>query len=183
MSAAKQAAAAPAAAPDIESVLAAARPRETTLRLCMAGDLGAEADRLVVELDRLGNWKPSSLADVDPRAALAAELDAIIEQMRAAEVEFRFRALPRQEFSDLIAAHPPKEEGKAFDPDSMQVELVARACISPAMTMEQSAALFDVVNETGRDELFNAAFAAQRAGTRIPTSRAASVNPESSGSR
>jgi hypothetical protein len=167
------------AAPGIEAILAAAKPREVVLRLCLAGDLAAEADRLTGELDRLAMFVPSSLSDIDPRTALAADLDKVIEQMRAGEVEFRFRALPRKEFSDLLAKHPPLTDTQAWNAETLQVELVALACVSPAMSLEQADALFDAVNESGRSELFTAAWAANRAETRVPFSRAVSVIPPS----
>lgn len=168
---------------DMESVLALAKPRETVLRLCLDGHLAAEAERLGAALDRLPAFTPSSLADADPRAGLAAELDKVIAKMASAEVEFTFRSLPRLEFSDLKAAHPPLDDKTNFNVETLQIELVARACVSPVMTLEQADALFDVVNEAGRAELFNAAWTANQIATRIPTSRAVSVNPSSSGAR
>lgn len=170
-------------APDIEAILAAAKPREVVLRQCLAGDLAAEADRLTAELDRLSSFTRTSLADTDPRTELAAELDRVIDKMRAGEVEFRFRALPHKEYSDLLAEHPPVKDDEAWNAETLPVELVAKSCISPVMTLAQAGALFDVVNETGRAQLFAAAWSAQRAGTQIPTSRAVSANPSSSDAR
>lgn len=171
---------------DIKKILAAARARETTVAVCLAGDLAAEADRLTAELDRLGDPDAarSSLADVDPRAALVADLDTVIELMRSNEVTFRFRKIPDKEYSDLVAAHPSEDENEAWHPDTFPPALVAAACIDPAMSDEDVAELWDVLPFGSRIQLGNAAYNACRGGAvSIPTSRAVSATPPSSDAR
>lgn len=174
------------AARGIEDILAAARPRETEITLCLAGDLAADAERLTAEIDRLGaTYAPSSLADVDPRRELAAELDKVIAKMRQAEVTFRFRGLGRKEYSDLLAEHAPRpgtSDGQ-WNVETFPPALVVASCIDPEMTVEQGAALYEVVNDGQRGELFTAAWSANNRGTQVPTSRAVSASPSSSGAR
>ena len=171
---------------DIRKILAAARARETSVSVCLAGDLAADADRLTAELARLGDEpaKRTSLADVDPRAELKAELETVIELMRSNEVTFRFRALPEKAYSDLVAAHPSSTEGEAWDTDTFPPALVAASCIDPVMSEEDVAELWDVLPFYTRIQLGNTAFSACRSGVvSIPTLRAASENPSSSGER
>jgi len=171
---------------DIKKILAAARARETTVAVCLAGDLAAEADRLTAELDRLGEpgAARSSLADVDPRAALVADLDTVIELMRSNEVTFRFRKIPDKEYSDLVAAHPSEDEDEAWNADTFPPALVAASCIDPAMSDEDVAELWDVLPFGSRIQLGNAAYNACRGGAvSIPTSRAVSATPPSSDAR
>jgi hypothetical protein len=170
-------------APGIEAILAAAKPREVAVRLCLAGDLAAEADRLTAELDRLGAYVPSSLSDTDPRTDLAAELDKVIEQMRAAEVEFRFRGLPPQDLSDVMTSHPARDSSESWNHITLPPHLVSASCVSPAMTLEQANDLFAAVNDQQRGQLFTAAWNANNATTQIPTSRAVSASLSSSGAR
>lgn len=163
----------------IEDVMAMARPRQTEVRLCLAGDLTARADRLTEQLALLGDRSaPTSLAEVDPRRALESELDEVYEAMRAAEVVFRFQALGRTAYSDLLAAHAPRPgtDDASWNNETYPHALIAACCIEPAMTVEQVDALTEVLSQRQRNELFNAAWSAQVGETRVPISRAVSTN-------
>lgn len=163
----------------IEDILAAARPREVEVRLCLAGDLAADADRIAAELDALGSrFAPSSLAETDPRTALESELAEVHTLMRENEATFRFRALGRQAYSDLLAQHPGRPgTDEAWNAETMPPALIAASCIEPEVSPEQFAALDEVLNQRQRSELWSAAYAAQVGETRVPTSRVASTSP------
>lgn len=166
------------AARSIQDILAAARPRETEVRLCLAGDLAADADRIQAQLDALdGRFVRSSLAETDPRTALESELAEVHDLMRENEVVFRFRALGKLAYSDLLAAHPGRPgEDEAWNNITYPQALIAASCIEPAMTAEQLEALSEVLNQRQRNELFNAAWTAQVGETRVPISRAVSAS-------
>lgn len=182
MSNTRKATAAPARS--FADILATAKPRETEVRLCLAGDLAAEADRLSAELEALGSrFAPSSLAEVDPRAAIDSELAEVHDQMRAAEETFRFRALGPKAWSDLEAAHPGRTADEAWNPDTFAPALVAASSIAPAMSLQDVEALFEVLNDRQRGQLFTAAYQANRGETRVPFSPAASPNRSSSGAK
>lgn len=168
-----------AAAPlSFEDVKAKARPRETEVTLCLAGDVAVQADRLAEQLELAAAHAPSSLADVDPRRELQAELDKVHKAMRDSEVVFRFRALGRVAYSDLLAAHParPGTDDGAWNVDTYPHALIAATCLEPAMTVEQVEQLDELLNQRQRNELFDAAWRAQVGETRVPSSRAASTN-------
>jgi predicted transcriptional regulator len=164
----------------IEDVLALARPRQTEVRLCLAGDLAARADRLAEQIEAASaRHSPSSLADVDPRTALTAELDEVHAAMRPSEVVFRFQAQGRTAYSDLLAAHPPRPgvaDDGSWNNDTYPHALIAACCIEPVMTVEQVGELSEVLNHRQRNELFSAAWGAQVGETRVPSSRVASTN-------
>jgi hypothetical protein len=163
----------------IEDVLAMARPRQTEVRLCLAGDLAARADQLAERIELLGDRSgASSLADVDPRRALESELDEVHEAMRASEVVFRFRALGRTAYSDLLAAHEPRKgtDDASWNNDTYPHALIAACCIEPVMTVEQVDQLTEVLSQRQRNELFNQAWSAQVGETRVPISRAVSTS-------
>jgi hypothetical protein len=169
-----------------DDVMALAKPRETSVTLCLAGDLAADADRVVAALDALDQQQRrpgASLADGTERAQLTKELEELRELMQSSEVAFRFRALPSKEYSDMIAAHPSPEPGKEFDAVSLQPDIIARCCIEPVMTREQVDQLLGRLNERQRDELFGGAWFANNAAVAVPSSRVASVNPPLSGAR
>lgn len=169
-----------------DDVMALAKPRETSVTLCLAGDLAADADRVVAALDALDQQQRrpgASLADGTERAQLSKELDELRELMQSSEVPFRFRALPAREYSDLIAAHPSPVPGVEVDAVSLQPDIIARCCIEPVMTREQVDKLLDRLNEQQRDQLFGGAWHANNAAVAVPSLRAASVNPPLSGAR
>jgi hypothetical protein len=170
----------PAAPLSFEDVKALARPRETEVRLCLAGDLAAKADHLAAQIELAdARPAPTSLADVDTRPALAAELAKIHDAMRASEVAFRFRGLGRTAYSDLLAAHAPRPgtDDGAWNSDTFPHALIAMCSVEPVMTVEQVDEISEVLNQRQRNELFNAAWGAQVGETRVPSSRAASTNP------
>lgn len=163
-------------------VKAMAKRRETEVRICLAGDLAADADRVIADLDALDRQPATSLADGAVRAKLVEELETLRGLMQESEVTFRFRALPPKELSDLIAAHPGGPE-QDWDPETLPPDLVARCAIEPKMTLEEAEELFGLVNDGQRGELFTAAWRANNASTSVPTSRVASVNPALSDAR
>jgi len=151
-------------------VMAMAKRRETKVRICVAGDLAAEADQLAAELAALKGQSGMSLADGEERARIQSELDEVAALMREAEVEYRFRALPRKERSDLIAAHPKRPgEDEEWNLETYPAALVAACVVEPVMSVSEVNQLFDVVNEDGCARLFNAAWRANQAPTNIPS--------------
>lgn len=165
-----------------EDIIALAKPRETEVTLCLAGDLAADADRITNALDALERPRPgASLADGAKRGQLLEELEEVRELMKSAEVSFRFRAMGDKAWSDLLAAHPSSNPGQAFDPVSMQPHLIAACAVDPVMSLEQVQMLLGRLNEAQRDQLFGAAWRANNSAVSVPTSRAVSVSPSLSG--
>jgi hypothetical protein len=168
----------------IADVLASARPRETEVQLCLSGDLAAEADRLKARLDEMRpRLVTGSLADVDPRVAVEAELDEVHALMRENLVTFRFRSLGHKAWSDLKAEHPGRDSDELWNPDTMAAALVAASAIEPEMTLADVEALFEIVNASQRGELWAGAYGAQVGETRVPFSPADSRSTSSSGER
>lgn len=161
--------------PDIKDVLAKAKPRELTVRICLAGDLAAEVDRLEGQLAAVSEWKPNSIADEHPGVALAEQIAAARERMRESEVEFTFRALGAKAWSDLVAAHPGKTDGEAWDPDTLAPALVAASAVDPAMTQDDVDELFEALNMGQRQALMDAAWQVNGEATSIPFSLHASA--------
>ena len=151
-------------------VMALAKPRETVVKLCVDGQLAAEADRLSDELAALKEKPGASLADGAARAEVQSELDEIAALMREAEVEFRFRALPPKEYSDLFAKHPARAgKQEEWNPETAAPALVAACAIEPEMTLPEVEGLFAVLNEHGRAVLWSGAWRANQAPTSIPS--------------
>lgn len=159
--------------PDISELLGGAKPREGGVPICLAGDLVGELERLHDELARVGEkWAPESMADADPRLELVQRIEAVREDMRAASVTFRLRALGHRAFSNLVVAHPApqSDSGVAYDAATFLPALVAACCIEPVMTVEQVGQLLDVVNDGQARELYAAALAINEEPSPLPFS-------------
>lgn len=161
--------------PDISDILKRAKPREKSVFLNLAGDEVAEVERLERQMAELSDtWQPDSLAGGNPHAKLAKQIKAARDRMAKAEVEFRLRALGDKAWSDLIAAHPSKNKGEAWDPETFPKALVATCCVDPVMTVDQAEELFEVLNEGQRAELCQGAYDVNAEATSIPFSVSAS---------
>ncbi len=95
--------------------------------------------------------------------------------MKDAEVEFTFRALGAQAWSDLVAAHPGKADGDAWDPDTLAPALVAASAVDPVMTQDDVDELFEALNMGQRQALMDAAWQVNGEATSVPFSLHASA--------
>ncbi|MFC5802808.1 hypothetical protein [Streptomyces formicae] len=161
--------------PDIKDVLAKAKPREHTVRICLAGDVAAEVDRLEAELASVSNWQAESLVDKNPGIEIAERIKEARERMQAAEVEFTFKALGAKAWSDLVAQHPGKKDEEAWDVETLAPALVAASAVDPAMTQAEVDELFDALNFGQRQQLIDAAWQVNGEATSIPFSLHASA--------
>lgn len=158
---------------DIAEILKQAKRREKSVYLCLAGEDIAELDRLERKLAEMGKaWQADSLAASDPREKLAKQVGALRKKIRAAEAEFRLRALGDREWSDLIAAHPSPDADKMWDPETFGPALISACAVDPAMTPDQVRELFEVCNGAQRDDLWRGAYEVNTEATSIPFSLA-----------
>jgi hypothetical protein len=163
---------------DIEALLKKAKPRETTVAVYLAGDVVADIERLERQLADAGaaQWKADSLAATDPTKAIAEKIEAARKRLKASEAEFRFRALPDKEWSDMLAAHPPRDaEKEMFNPETFPRALIAACCVDPVMTPEQVDRLFGVLNQAQRNQVFDTAYEVNMEASTIPFSVTASA--------
>lgn len=156
---------------DISQILKAAKKRQRSVFLCLAGDKVAELARLEHQLAGLGKaWEPASIADSDPRTELAKKVAAARKAVRKAETEFIFQALGDREWSDLLAAHPSEDKGQAWDPETFGPALIAACSVDPIMSPDQVRELFEVLNAAQRDELWRGAYEVNVEAPSIPFS-------------
>lgn len=160
----------------IADILQQAKPRERTVMVCIRGDLAGEVERLSEEISRVSSdWEPEDLTDEHPARALAAKLKEARDQARAAEVPFTLRYIGDKAYSDLLAAHPSKDEGQLFDAHTFPRALIAASCVDPVMTEEEAAELFEVLNQGEIDKLANTAWDVHTSVDLAPFSLAASA--------
>jgi hypothetical protein len=154
--------------PDIKEILAKAKPREHTVRICLAGDVAAEVERLEAELSAVSGWQAESIADQHPGIEIAERIKEARERMQAAEVPFTFRALGAKAWSDLVAQHPSEKADESWDDESLAPALVAASAVDPVMTPEDVVELFEQLNLGQRQELINGAWTVNGDSTAVP---------------
>ncbi len=167
----------------IKEKLKAAKRPETTVPVCLRGDLQADFEQAERELAEAERKPADSLAGTGARA-IAERIEALREEMREYTVEFRFRAKPKHEFRELVDAYPPRrdDEGGIVDGDraiGVNTETFFDACIraclvEPELDDEDWATLDANLSDRQFDELSNAAWGINRREVGVPFSRAAS---------
>lgn len=159
----------------ITDILAQAKPRERTVKVCIRGDLAGKAEQLSEELAKVSEeWEPADLTDVHPGRKVAAELKQVREQIKAAEVPFTLRYIGDKPYSDLLAAHPGDNDNELFNADFPKA-LIAASCVDPVMTEDQTAELFQTINQGEIKRLFDAAWDVHNSSDIVPFSLAASA--------
>jgi len=94
---------------NFKAMIAEARPSERSVPICLRGDLVADHQAAVRELDRAEKAPADSLAGSGTRE-LAERITALEDQMLENSITFRIRGVPRTKFHALIGEHPPRRD-------------------------------------------------------------------------
>lgn len=188
-------------AKSIKEMLKAAKLPETTVPLCLRGDLQADFEQAERDLAEAQRRPADSLAGTGTRA-IAERIEDLREQMQEHTVDFRFRALSRHAWKALRDEHPPrrKEDGSIDERDALGTnidtffdELIRVSLTEPELDEDDWRTLFgDDEEERARREaegepvedgtltdrqwnqLADAAWTLNRGDVKVPFSRAAS---------
>lgn len=169
---------------DIDEVIASAKLPERTLPLNLRGDLQAEWEGLERQLRAEQEKETSDDDDTlagNPKARdLADRMEALAAQMRDHQVVFRFRALSKPAYSDLLAKYKAvegetKNEVDGLDWDVYPTALIAACAADPKMTVVQAERLSERLTDRQWDELFTTALACNRSEVSVPFSLSASA--------
>jgi hypothetical protein len=166
-----------------EDILAGARLPETSVSLCLRGDLDAEWRELERKLQSASR-ESASLGRRSEASILAERVKALEAEMAASQVTFTMRADSAKRWSDFVATQPKRQKGETDEAWSgrwfdWMCQLISRACVEPAMTAEQVAQLCDVLSAAQWDDLGNGAWNLNARTTPVPFSLAASALTES----
>ncbi|MEO3929237.1 hypothetical protein ABGB07_36110 [Micromonosporaceae bacterium B7E4] len=139
---------------DADAILLGARLAEDTVPVCTRGDLVNEFRRLDRELAQV-----RVQAAADPRIAgtgsaeLQARLDDLRQQIEAATIQFKLRALSPKRWRDLVDEHPPRkmpdgsihqdDQGPQVNNETFFPALVRLSTVEPKLRDETWAALLD----------------------------------------
>ncbi|PYC83454.1 hypothetical protein C7C46_08970 [Streptomyces tateyamensis] len=155
--------------PDITELLARATPRELTVPVCLDGQAAQDAADLQLQLEQAAGWQATSLGDVHPGAALAADLQVVRARVAAATVHVRLVAIGHTAYSALLACHPaPAGSNERYDAATFLPALVEACAAEPRLTAEQVVLLLESVNTGTAEQLFGAALLVNEEPSPIP---------------
>lgn len=154
-----------------------------TVSLCVAGELVDRLARLEAQLAAVKS--ATSLGDGGERRAIAEQIVALQEEMRASTVEFRLRALDSRAWSAFWAGWPVRQETETTAVWNARIwptylELVSRTCVDPTLTTEETDELAGLLHGSAWNRLVNAALALNMGDIDVPNSDAASALTENS---
>lgn len=156
-------------------VLDAAKPREASATICVAGDLAGEHERLRAELQTEQAKAAVSIEGNPRKVELAQQLADLEARMSEATFTFTFRALPAQQWSNLLADHGPRSADETFNAATLPLALVKRCLVDPVASEADVDALAERLSDGAFEALFDAAWRCNRQGPSVPFSSAASA--------
>lgn len=169
---------------DFKKLLADARLPERTVPVCLRGDLTAEWEDLDRQLTEAQRATTGSIED-GGSAAIAERMEALRVEMRDHTYTFRLRGLPKRQYRELKAAHPPRKDDETGEIRSEDVYLDAdldglgepllRAClVDPVLDDGDWSDLLDKLTDRQYGDLVGTAIYVNRGGVDIPFSHAVS---------
>jgi hypothetical protein len=173
----------------IEEILAKAKPRTEVISICLAGDLRAEHNRLVAELDRLDEQAvvaPRKMGTSNGEArGIAERIQALEAEMGKASQEFRFQGISEDALEGLRERFPPREgKRETWNVSAAGPALVAACAVEPPMTEAQAEMLRKSLAQGDWDLLVEAAWTATSSrDASVPFSARASALTRISGSK
>lgn len=160
----------------VDEVLEKARRVERTARICLRGDLQAEYDELLEELQGLvdldGNVLATgeqALSDAGRAEDITARLTTLRTEMTGAMRAVRFRAMPDVEWRVFEAEH--RVDGVVADEGVYYDKMMARCAVSPKLTQSAAESLRNTLSARQMAELSNQCYLANvTGGVDIPKS-------------
>lgn len=164
---------------DLDELIATAVPRTKTVQVCGRGDLASEHESLVSELQAL-MLNPDRGLGGDPEVRRVAQAISDLEDKMAAEtVSVTVKALSRNAWSDLVAAHPPSREqardGEQINPKSFPIAALAACSQDPEITLERAQVLAERLPIGEWQKLWSAVATLNMVQTTVPKLKAATA--------
>jgi hypothetical protein len=167
---------------DIEQIITSARRPETTVPLCMRGDLQAVWEQLDRDFDTADKEITDEVTEGgSPVLAvkIAKQMAEVEREMRDSTVIFILRGLSRSQWQEIVKENPPiegvDEEGAEVNEESFVTAMIAQCCADPSMTIEQAKRLHDEVTDGQWQSLATAAWQVNKNTPTVPYSLAAST--------
>lgn len=169
---------------DFRTLLKQAKLPERSVPVCLRGDLAADHEAAERALEAAQRAATNDM-EGDGVGALVDRIETLQAEMREHTYDFRLRALPRHEYRELVAAHPPRrnDDGEVnqgdvalgFNQDTLIPDLIRRATIDPDLDDgEWEQLLGEKLTDRQYGDLADAAYFLNRGEVDVPFSRAAS---------
>lgn len=161
----------------IDDILGQIRLPEAVYYLCTRADLRAEWEQAEQDVARAQIDAQDSLAGASTAGKKAAQRVRDLEaEMAEHSIPIRVRALTHKQLSDLIAAHPPREDKgeRSFNVDTFGVALLAKSAVDPVMSEEKAGLLVDSLTQGQWDDLWNTIWSLNQNSVSVPKSLRAS---------
>lgn len=164
---------------DIDGFLDGYKGKTVSVVVCGRADLmGRHTD-----LERKLISARSKAGDVmhDPEISrIAREIEAVQDEMKAAEVTFTFGALSHKAWQDLLAKHPPTPKQKAdhgidHNPETFSVAAVAASAVDPPLSHTQAERIRETFTFGEFEKLYRAVLESNAEVAGAPKSVLASV--------
>lgn len=172
--------------PTLEEILAGAKLPETSVRLCLNGELTAELEQAERELAAASRVIPTSLSGATGVQDATARVEAARAAVQEQSVTFRLRGITSRRWSDLVAENPPRDgnagdRALGYNSDTLFENLVSACLVDPQVSSPQELeALIDALSAGQWDVLVEAAIAVSRRKVDVPFSPPASPPTEAS---
>jgi hypothetical protein len=168
-------------------ILRSARLPETTVPVCVRGDLAAEVEALDKRLAGLNGQADRLVGNPEARQ-FAEQIEALRAEMVDSTVVLRLRALSHRDYAKLEAAHKPRtgEDGDQRTGFNMETfpEALIRACVvDPELDDDTWDTLVDALTFQQWDNLFTEAYMLNRREVSVPFSVTASRILQPSGEK
>lgn len=167
---------------DVRSMIKQAHLPETTVPLCLRGDLQAEFEKLERQLQEIPQRPRESLADDGGHGVakgIAEKMEALRDQMRECTMDVTLRALARKDWKSLLEKHPPRDDVDSdrtlgLNGETFYDALILACWVEPDLEKDERTELLDLLTGAQFDKLAASAFALNRRDVGVPFSRTAS---------
>lgn len=166
---------------DIRALLQQSALPQMMVKICLRGDLTAEIYRLDAELSELGKKNFDTRLTGNPEAnRLAQRIKDLEAEAEKSTVDVTLQALPRKQWADLVAKHPPLDKAQDFAP-SIYNDAVPACLVEPELDEDTRDKFLDGLTQGQWDELAGAVHALNVGDGSVPFSRLASRTLRESG--
>ncbi len=150
--------------------------RVATARVLLRQDMVAKHRELEAELTA-AVARDATTNERDQAPEIARQIEALEAEMETAKVEFRFRAVGKKAWADLLAKHPPLKEHKELrvdhNPETFPIAAIAASCVSPELSEDDVRRLEVAMTDAQFTVLWRGCIDANIGGVESPKSLAA----------
>lgn len=168
-------------------ILRTAKLPETTVPVCVRGDLVAEVETLNNRLAGLNSQADRLIGNPEARE-IAEKIEALRAEMAEATVDLRLRALSHRAYAKLEAAHKPRaneddDKRTGFNLETFPEALIRASIVDPELDEDTFDGLADALTFQQWDNLFTVAYMLNRREISVPFSATASRILQPSGEK